>query len=167
MSFFPKCGRENNPEVEFRKFCETRILTAGQNQSRRSTDVSRAARPKHSPLPPVGIAIVATVDSILGALYAGVSITKITVGGWLIVLQFVTGIIALSAGWGLWDLKKWAPSLAIAFSVVDILVHIRYYLIHAVFPPTMIATFTFDMIVPAYLVMPKTRAYFSKGVQQR
>jgi len=166
MTFCPQCGEKNDSQVESCRFCGAKIPKVG-TQPPRGTSAVRLPRPKHTPLPPFGIAVIAAVESVLGALYTSVGITRIVTGGWLTILQLVVGIAFLAAGWGLWDLKKWAWNLAIASAVADILVHLRYYLIHAVLPPTMIATVIFDMTAPAYLVIPKTRAYFSKGMEPK
>ena len=165
MAFCPKCGKKNDPEVEFCKFCRAKIPRAKPSHPLKAP-ISRGPRPKYPAPPPLGVAIVAVVESVLGALYASVSITTMARGGWLIMLQFVVGIIALAAGWGLWDLKKWAWNFAMVFTFVDILVHVRYFLLNATIPISMIITVAIEVIIPVYLAMPHTRAYFGEGVQQ-
>jgi len=134
MPFCPKCGEKNDPEVEFCKFCGAEIPRSKPSQPPEQAPVIRRSRPKYPAPPPLGVAVVAAAESLLGALYASVSITTIARGGWLTVLQFIVGVTALAAGWGLWDLKKWAWNLTIISTFIDILAHIRYFLLHAPFP---------------------------------
>jgi hypothetical protein len=115
----------------------------------------------------LGVGIVAFAESVQGIWYASVSLSRIRVAfGWLPLFQFADGIAALAVGWGLWDLETWARATALMVGVVDILIHLRYFLADHESASAMVITVIIEATIHAYLVMPHTKAYFTKGTRR-
>ena len=118
-------------------------------------------------LPPLGVGIVSFAESVQGIWYASVSLSRIRVAfGWLPLFQFADGIVALAVGWGLWDLETWARTTALVVGVVDIVIHLRYFLADHESASAMVITVIIEATIHAYLVMPHTKAYFTKGTRR-
>jgi hypothetical protein len=82
--------------------------------------------------PPVGVAILAVLNIIVGlfGLFAGITIDFILSGGALTMVgsfqlgTIFIGLFQIVAGYGLWKMKSWAWMLAVAITGIGLIVNL-------------------------------------------
>jgi hypothetical protein len=130
------------------------------------------------PSRPIGIAILAVLDIVVGVILllaglglaaAGSSSMLATYGygslsGLVTILGgffLLVGLLAVLVGWGFWTGKGWAWTLAVVLYVLGLLLSLLS-LVSGIIPS--IVSVLIEGLILWYLWRPNVRAYFRKGV---